>query len=432
MDQRLNGWKAIASYLGRDERTAKRWEAQRHLPVHRVPGGGGGSVFGVAGELDAWLAGPSAAVPAAARPSRRWPDHRVWLPVALAIIVLFAVTALAWPTGPRPNGRPASARAADFYFAGLHALNSRTPTGIAQAIDNFDATLKIEPRFAPAWVGLADSYNLIREFGSMPDAQAYPKAEKAARTALAIDPANAGAHRALAFILFNFHDDAPAAEREFGKALTLDPDAARTHHWWATTLLAMGRPEEAMREIDRARALDPEATAIQSDRALILAQLGQMAAARAELARLAALDPTTPGPPRWGARLALFDHDGAAFVALGRTAAALRGDPVDSAINQAAARGWAAGGWRGLLDQASAEVELLHQTRRVDDYPRAEFAAVSGDTARAAALLRTIIARHEPGAGSILGTPVFAETLRRDPALVGMARGAIGIPASGG
>lgn len=429
MDQRLNGWKAIASYLGRDERTAKRWEAQRHLPVHRVPGGGG-SVFGIIGELDAWLAGPSAAAtPAAGAPSRWWRNHRLWLIAALAV-VLIAATAIAWPPGAPPADRPADARAADSYFAGLHALNSRTPAGLTQAIGDFDATLKIEPRFAPAWVGLADSYNLIREFGTMPDAEAYPRAEKAARAALAIDPANAGAHRALAFVLFNFHNDAPAAEGEFGKALALDPRAARTHHWWATTLLMMGRPEEAMREIDRARALDPEATAIQSDRALILAQLGQMAAARAELARLAALDPTTPGPPRWGARLALLDHDGAAFVTLGHTAATLRGDPVDMAISQAAARGWAAGGWHGLLDQASAEVERLYRAHRVDDYRRAEFAAAGGDTARAAALLRTIIARHEPGATGILGTTAFIETLRRDPALVTMARGAIGITAT--
>jgi len=426
MDQRLNGWKAIASYLGRDERTAKRWEAQRHLPVHRVPGGG--SVFVAVSELDAWLAGTAVTVTSeTARPRRWWMGHRVALVIALAIVVPLAIAGMTWRREARLPDQPASALAAGYYFAGLHALNSRTPASIAQAIDNFDATLKIEPRFAPAWVGLADSYNLIREFGSMPEARAYPRAEKAARTALAIDPANAGAHRALAFILFNFHDDAPAAEVEFGKALALDPTAARTHHWWATTLLMMGRPEEALREIDRARALDPEATAIQSDRALILAQLGQMAAARIELARLAALDQTTPGPPRWGSRLALFDHDGAAYVALGRTAAALRGDPVDAAINQAAARGWAAGGWRGLLDQASAEVDLLYQAHRVDDYPRAEFAAVGGDTARAAALLRTIIARHEPGATGILGTPVFVETLRRDPALVVMARGAIGI-----
>ena len=434
MDRRLDGWKSIAAFLGRDERTAKRWEASRGLPVHRVPGGGSGSVFANAAELTAWLGGATAPaeVPVDIAAPARPPARFGWrIAAGLVVAVLLIGTLAIGFRGPRATiDRPENAQAANHYLAGLHALSGRTPAGIEQAIRSFNATLAIEPRYAPALVGLADSYNLIREFGTMPEAEAYPKAEKAARAAIAIDPANAGAHRALAFVLFNFRHEAPAAEAEFRKALELGPGEARTHHWWATTLLMLGRPEEALREIDRARALDPEVTAIQADRALILARLGQVPEARAELARLAALDPATPGPPRWGARLALIAHDGPAFVALSRTAARLRGDPVDAAITEAAARGLAAGGWNGMLDAMRAEVETLHGQGKVDDYQRAEIAALGGDVPRTVAVLRQMIVKHEPRAVEIYGDLQFARALRADPALAAMARAAIGMPAT--
>lgn len=424
MDQRLDGWKSIASFLGRDERTAKRWEASRGLPVHRVPGGNGGSVFATVEELGAWLSG---------RSPRAGPDPRRrsgMMAIVIAIVVVLAVAALVTRhIGAASVERPHDEQAANLYFAGLHALSGRTPAGITQAIKSFDATLAIEPRFAPALVGLADSYNLIREFGTMPDAVAYPKAEQAARAAIAIDPDNAGAHRALAFVLFNFHHDAPAAEGEFRHALDLGPNDARTHHWWATTLLMMGRASEALQEIDLARALDPEVTAIQTDRALILAQLGQLDTARAELGRLAALDPNTPGPPRWGARLALIAHDGVAFVALERTEAALRGDAVDMAVDQAAAQGLKSGGWVGMIAAVRDEIERLHAAGRVDDYRRAETAAIGGDLLGAAALLRTMFQKRDAAANGIIGDPAFAVVLLRDPSLAAMARAAMRIDA---
>lgn len=378
----------------------------------------------MADEVSAWLAGTTS--PDAIGQPRRFGAMIV---LTLLIMVVGISATIALRSKVTQSERPRNAQAANLYFAGLHALSGRTPAGIKQAISSFDATLAIEPRFAPAFVGLADCYNLIREFGTMPDSEAYPKAERAARSAIAIDPDNAGAHRALAFVLFNFRRDAPSAEVEFRKSLELRPNDARTHHWWATTLLMMGRADEALQEIDRARELDPEVTAIQTDRALILAELGRVAEARAELARLATLDPSTPGPPRWGARLALIAHDGAAFVALAHTEATLRGDAVDLAIDQAAERGLASGHWAGMAAAIRDEIEQLHAAGKVDDYRRAEIAAVGGDPARAAALLRMMFQRGEIAASGILGDPAFRDVLRRDPGLAQLARVAMGLPA---
>jgi len=448
MNHRLDGWKAIAAHLKRDERTARRWADSRAMPINRIPGGG--SVFALTAELDAWLESappergftsstaetPSAAE-AAVEPivepfARRWPrGRRAWMAAgaALAAGALIVMAPAAMNSAPAKAALPASAQASSYYLAGLHALNSRTPAGLRQAIESFDATLNLEPDFAPAQVGLAESYNLIREFGAMPDSEAYPKAETAARAAIALDPENAGAHRALAFVLFNFRHDGPGAEAEFARSLQLDPTAARTHHWWATTLLAMGRAGEAMRAIDRARELDPEATAIQTDRAVILARLGDIGAARAELARLAALDPSTPGPVRVGAHLALVARDGAAFVALERQAARLRNDATEQAIADAAARGLATNGWNGMIDSVDREVERLNAEGLASDFQRAVVAAARGDTRRTAMLIRAMIASHAPEAMTVLGESAFADTLRADPALADSVRSAMGIGA---
>lgn len=91
---RLDSWKAIAAYLQRDERTARRWGGQQGLPVRRVPGGRRGSVFAFQSEIDAWLASGQATAPPA---SASW---RPRLPALVAIAVVAVIAALAWRTWP--------------------------------------------------------------------------------------------------------------------------------------------------------------------------------------------------------------------------------------------------------------------------------------------------------------------------------------------
>ena len=443
--ERLVGWKAIAAHLGRDERTAKRWETTRAMPVHRVAGGANASVYARRDELNDWLQRPGRGLEAEPslepgpgpgpgpepepepEPSlrrRRWP----WAVGAAGAATALMVLASSPAPAPRRQARTPNAGSADAYFAGVHALGMRTPSGISAALHDFQRAVARDPGYAPAHVGLADAYALAREVGTMPDAVAYPAAEREARTALKLDPGCAGAHRVLGFALFWYRHDAAGADREFRAALAAAPDDARTHHWWANILSDTGRIAEGLAEIDRARALDPESTAIQADRALIVSAT-DLKGARAELERLAALDPATPGPPEWESRMALQQHDGAGYVRLARNAARLRGDADELALADAAADGLRRGGWPALLDAMLRETERQHAAGRTSDYHLAQVLAVGGDTERAAAVLSRALAAHDPHMANLLGDSMFAAVRAGHPELVRAARQQLELPA---
>lgn len=120
--QRLNSWKEISTYLGRDVRTVSRWERERGLPVHRLPGGRGSSVFAFTDEIDRWqdLAAAELPAPAAAAPAVRWLRHPGMRAAGLAILVAGTALGVAafWPPGDRVVAL--QARAAQLVAIGAH------------------------------------------------------------------------------------------------------------------------------------------------------------------------------------------------------------------------------------------------------------------------------------------------------------------------
>ena len=335
-EERLDGWKAIARHLGRDERTVRRWEA-RGLPVNRVPGGPRAPVYGTVVELDRWLnanAGLAAAgdaeangpAPPDAQPApedspaltSRPRARGLTVPLLAAALGATAVLAATWPSPRKPVrsvesvalSAPVAAvdgEANADYLDGVHAWTMRTPTSLAQARQDFGAAIAREPGYAPAYAGLANTYLLLREFGSMADADAYPKAAAAADTALRLDPVLAAAHRARAFLLFWWKHDPGGAWNEFDRAAALAPADALTWHWYATAVNMAGRHGEALRLIQRARALDPASTAILTDEAMILYDAGSHAEGRAQLQRVIALDPANVDAHLYLAQIARYE-----------------------------------------------------------------------------------------------------------------------------
>src|SRR4029077_15141505 len=95
---------------------------------------------------------------------------------------------------------------------------------------------------------------------AMPGNEAYFKAFAAARKAVELDQQSSEAHASLAFVTFFGMWDAAGAEKEFRRAIELDPNNVKAHHWYATFLPALGRHEEALTEIDLARKLDPDSS----------------------------------------------------------------------------------------------------------------------------------------------------------------------------
>jgi tetratricopeptide (TPR) repeat protein len=158
--------------------------------------------------------------------------------------------------------RPMNPAAQEAYLQGRFYWNRRTSEGLLRALEFFRQATTIDPQFAPAFAGLADTYNLLP--GGMATAVAYPLAKAAANRALAMDPTLADAHTSLAFAMFIFDRDWAASEAAFKRALQYNPGYATAHHWYGEYLSAMGRFDEAFAELEHARALDPLSTGIRT------------------------------------------------------------------------------------------------------------------------------------------------------------------------
>jgi serine/threonine-protein kinase len=144
----------------------------------------------------------------------------------------------------------------NLYLKGRHFWNRRGES-LLKAADYFAGSVKEDPRYAPAYCGLADSYSLLAWWEYAPPREAFPKALTAASRAVELDGELGEAHTSLAFIRLLYDWDWPAAQTEFARALELNPGNPTTPHWHALFLMATNRLEEAVAEAQRAQQLDP-------------------------------------------------------------------------------------------------------------------------------------------------------------------------------
>ena len=152
----------------------------------------------------------------------------------------------------------------DAYLRGLQGWNQRNREGFEQAIREFSRATERDPNYAPAFAGLARVYSLAPIFAGMPASEAVPKALDAANHALSLDETLADAHSALAFAKVHYVHDWTFAERDFRRAIELDPNNPYGHFFYSNSFLSpSGRHEEAIAEMKRAVELDPLSTRIQ-------------------------------------------------------------------------------------------------------------------------------------------------------------------------
>lgn len=151
------------------------------------------------------------------------------------------------------------------YLKGRFFWNKRTVEGLKKGIEFFEAAIHQDPRYAAAYVGLADCFNLLGAYGELPPQQAYPHARAAAVRALDIDHRLAEAHTSLAYASLNFYWDRAVAGREFRQAINLNANYATAHQWYGAYLTALGQFREAGVEIARALMLDPISIIINAD-----------------------------------------------------------------------------------------------------------------------------------------------------------------------
>jgi TolB-like protein/DNA-binding winged helix-turn-helix (wHTH) protein/Tfp pilus assembly protein PilF len=158
------------------------------------------------------------------------------------------------------------------YLKGRYFWNKRTADGLTKAKAYFDEAIAKAPDYAQAYSGLADTYALLGDwqYGVMASREALPAAKAAAIKALELDNGLGEAHTSLGFALSGFDWDWAAAEKEFQRAIDLNPGYATAHHWYAWHLSLMGRHGEAIAEMRKARSLDPLSLIINADLAEIL------------------------------------------------------------------------------------------------------------------------------------------------------------------
>ncbi|MBI1747838.1 MAG: protein kinase [Acidobacteria bacterium] len=150
------------------------------------------------------------------------------------------------------------------YSKGRYFWNKRTREGFMKALDYFHQAIEKDPNYALAYVGLADSYTMLADYDLLSPKEAAPKAKAAVTKALELDDSLEEAHTSLADIRRFYDWDWAGAEREYRRALELNPHYVTAHQWYAEFLAAMGRHHEARREIRRAEELDPISPVVKS------------------------------------------------------------------------------------------------------------------------------------------------------------------------
>lgn len=462
-NRRLDSWKEIAAFFDRDERTVKRWEKERSLPVHRLPGGSRARVFAFTGELERWmhsLETSSADFPAAedadtteanstaadqlgqpvfleeaqsesAPPSRAW---KRWLAVAgCALLAVLAVgiflvsyrrhaaavtrsnaAAAASQSAKSLRVSAGNAEAQEFYLQGRYYWDKRTPEDLNKAVDFFTQAVVHDPNYAPAYVGLADCYHLLREFATMPSADAYPRALAAAKKAVELDPSSAEAYASLAFSTFYWSWDQAGAEREFRRSIQLNPDYAPAHQWFANALATEGRLPEALKEINRAEQIDPASNAIMADKGLILLELGRTDDALGLLKQLEVSQPAFFSTHQYLSYVYYSKGDYRNYVAEALKAATLSHSEPQLAVAHAAEQGFKTGGKHGMLVNTLKAEEKLFNQGQMSPFLVAVSCIRLGQNEDAMRYLQAALEHHDPALLAVRGDPGF-NALHHDP-----------------
>ncbi|HEV3483609.1 MAG TPA: tetratricopeptide repeat protein [Candidatus Acidoferrales bacterium] len=169
-------------------------------------------------------------------------------------------------SGRGARRRTENLAAHNLYLQGRYHLNQRTEQGLRKAVEFFDKAIAEDSQYAPSYSGLADAYGLLAHYGVLAPAEICTKAASNAAWAVLLDDESAEAHTSLAHVKSTQDWDWRGAEREYQRAINLNPRYASAHHWYAMScLVPLARLDEALEELLRAQALDPVSSIISRD-----------------------------------------------------------------------------------------------------------------------------------------------------------------------
>jgi serine/threonine protein kinase/tetratricopeptide (TPR) repeat protein len=307
------------------------------------------------------------------------------------------------------------------YQQAQYYWNERTANSLQKAIGLFSEVIEADSSFAQAYVGLASAYTLLHYYGNLEPAESYPRARVAAERALAQDEGLADAHATLGLVKRDYDRDWEGAEREFQRALQLDPRSPTALQWYAELLAMVGRFDEADERIRQAQEAAPLSLAVRAVHGWVLMSAGRFAEARRELETTIAMDQDFQLSHWFLGQLDFAEGDYLASVEALETATAMSGRLSRRVADLASANAFA-----GRQDRA---LELLGELERrrtageyVSDYDLAIVFTGLGDPARAIRSLDAALQERtwqvvnmgiDPMLNPLRGDPRFAQLLVR-------------------
>ena len=155
------------------------------------------------------------------------------------------------------KGNTTNPEAYQLYLKGKFYWNKRTGESLKQAVELYRQAIEKDPNYALAYSGLAETYVLFSSYDVAPANDSMPQAKAAALRALEIDDSLAEAHTALGFYLSNYQWDRDGSEKEYRRAIELNPNYATAHHWLGADLVYLKRFDDSLLELRRGEELDP-------------------------------------------------------------------------------------------------------------------------------------------------------------------------------
>jgi tetratricopeptide (TPR) repeat protein len=298
----------------------------------------------------------------------------------------------------------------DLYLKGRYYWGQKTPASIHSGIECFQQAINLDPSYALAYAGLADSYSV--EASGLRPAERFPKARDAASRAVTLDDGLAAAHASIGYILYKFYWEWNNAEREFRRAIELNPKDSTAHHYFGEFLCLTGRFDQGFAELNRAAELDPLSATIRADIGIALYRARRYTEAVEQLKSIIAQDPTF-----WMAHLYLAlvyeenrMYDESVTEALSARKLSRQFEDSVPSLRDAYTRG----GWNAFLRQYLAVMQEHSIREYVPPYWSAVLYLRLGDRDRALEWLARSLAERDDGALGLKVDPTY-DSVRSDP-----------------
>jgi TolB-like protein len=335
---------------------------------------------------------------------------RVEEEIARAIAAKLRGALLSDSTEGLASKRLLNPEAHDLYLRGRYFWNQRNELSLNKSIQYFERALALDPEYAMAYAGLADSYVILGANGFRALGEVLPKAEAAANKAIALDGSISSVHATRALIHW-LEWKWPTAEDEFRRSIALDSAYVPARLWYALYLSGMGHSAEAIREITRARELDPLSLIVNTERGRVLELARRDTAAIEAYAQALEIDSTYELANSLLAQISLRTRR---FELADQAIARLMQSSGTSELTNFRAYGYAVRGNGSAARQALAQLTGPPTTRYVSPYSVACIYAALHETRRALEWLEKAYAAHSSEMTALAVDPAL-DPVRTDP-----------------